>query len=118
VLAGGLLLLARLGPTTSPLGITLPLAVAGLGIGVFISPNTSALLGAAPLQRRGIASGILAAARNVGMVLGVGLAGAIFTSVLNRQGNSGMALYAALQASFIAAAAISIFALLITFLRD
>jgi hypothetical protein len=39
------------------------------------------LLGAAPLHRRGIASGILATARNVGMVLGVGLAGAIFTTV-------------------------------------
>ncbi len=58
------------------------LGLAGLGIGVFVAPNTSALLGSAPRQRQGIASGILATGRNVGMVLGVGLAGAIFTTLL------------------------------------
>jgi MFS family permease len=55
--------------------------LAGLGTGIFISPNTSALMGAAPRGRQGIASGILATSRNFGMVLGVGLAGAIFTSL-------------------------------------
>jgi EmrB/QacA subfamily drug resistance transporter len=81
IMAVGLLLLSRLG-APSPLGqVTVGLAVVGLGTGMFVSPNTSALLGAAPAHRRGIASGILATARNVGMVLGVGLAGAIFTTV-------------------------------------
>jgi len=81
IIAVGLFLLSRLGPQ-APLGnVALGLAVVGLGTGMFVSPNTSALLGAAPLHRRGIASGILATARNVGMVLGVGLAGAIFTTV-------------------------------------
>ena len=81
IIAVGLFLLSRLGPQ-APLGnVALGLAVVGLGTGMFVSPNTSALLGAAPLPRRGIASGILATARNVGMVLGVGLAGAIFTTV-------------------------------------
>ena len=61
--------------------MALALATVGLGTGLFVSPNNSALLGAAPFHRRGIASGILATARNVGMVLGVGLAGAIFTTV-------------------------------------
>jgi hypothetical protein len=40
-------------------------------------------MGTAPPHRRGIASGVLAEARNVGMVLGVALAGAVFTSVLH-----------------------------------
>ncbi len=81
IMAAGLFLLSRL-ESGSPDGqILVSLAVTGLGPGMFISPNTSALLGAAPRQRQGIASGILATARNVGMVLGVGLAGAIFTSV-------------------------------------
>src|SRR5678815_625048 len=34
-----------------------------------------------PNYRQGIAAGVLATARNVGMVLGVGLAGAVFTTV-------------------------------------
>lgn len=81
ILAGGLFLLSRV-DAQSPLSyIALSLAVVGMGTGVFISPNTSALLGAAPPHRRGIASGIMATARNMGMVLGVGLAGAVFTTV-------------------------------------
>jgi MFS family permease len=58
------------------------MAVCGLGTGIFISPNNSALMGSAPKHRQGIASGILASARNVGMVLGIGMAGAILLSHL------------------------------------
>jgi MFS family permease len=78
----GLFLLAGLGARTSLIFAGLALAVAGLGTGMFISPNTSALMGSAPKQRQGIASGVQAAARNMGMVLGIGLAGAIFTTHL------------------------------------
>ena len=80
IMAGGLLGLAQLGPS-SPLNlVALYLGVVGLGTGLFISPNTSALLGAAPRNRQGVASGILATARNVGMMLGIGMAGAILTT--------------------------------------
>lgn len=82
LLAGGLFLLSRLGPQTPWPLISAALAVAGLGTGIFISPNSSALMGAAPRDRQGIAAGVLATARNVGMVLGIGLAGAVFTSYL------------------------------------
>lgn len=82
VLSASLLLVSRLTVAT-PMGlIAAGLGLAGLGIGIFVAPNTSALLGSAPRVRQGIASGILATGRNVGMVLGVGLAGAIFTTVL------------------------------------
>ena len=84
VMGAGIFLLAMLKPDASNGAILIGLAVTGLGTGIFISPNTSALMGSAPRQRQGIASGILATARNVGMVLGVGLAGAILTSVMAR----------------------------------
>ena len=45
-------------------------------------------MGAAPRQQRGIASGVLATARYLGMVLGVGIAGAIFTTWLAGAGGS------------------------------
>lgn len=82
LLSLGLFLLSRLGHSTPLPIIALSLAVTGLGIGIFISPNNSALMGAAPHHRQGIAAGLLATARNVGMVLGVGLAGAIFNTLL------------------------------------
>ncbi len=110
ILAVGLYLLASLGPNSPYWQVAASLAVAGLGTGIFISPNTSALMGAAPPGRQGIASGILATARNVGMVLGVGLAGAVFTSVL-AGGATGTAtpagdpaIFAATRASFLVAA--------------
>jgi EmrB/QacA subfamily drug resistance transporter len=101
VLAVGLFLLSRLNQASPPTGVVLALAVAGLGIGTFISPNSNSLLGSAPRNRQGIASGLLATARNVGMVLGVGLSGAIFTTILS-QGSEGDAaiLFKAIQVSF------------------
>ena len=60
--------------------ILLALAVSGSGTGIFISPNSSALMGSAPGNRQGIASGMLATARNAGMALGVGISGAILNS--------------------------------------
>jgi EmrB/QacA subfamily drug resistance transporter len=83
VLSGGLLLLSRLGPSTPLSHVAVGLAVCGLGAGIFIAPNNSALLGAAPRHRQGIASGVLATSRYAGMALGVGLSGAIFTTMLS-----------------------------------
>jgi EmrB/QacA subfamily drug resistance transporter len=91
VLSAGLLGLSLVGPATPLAAVVLGLAVCGVGFGAFVAPNNSRLLGAAPPNRRGIASGVLAAARNVGMVLGVGLAGAVFTTVLARQGAGAVA---------------------------
>jgi EmrB/QacA subfamily drug resistance transporter len=80
ILAGGLFLLSQIGAQTPLPMVAAGLAVCGLGTGIFVSPNNSALMGAAPRQRQGIAAGTLATARNVGMVLGIGLSGAILTS--------------------------------------
>lgn len=107
ILAGGLVWLAQLGPASSIVNIIFPLAVVGLGTGIFITPNNSALMGSAPRQRQGIAAGILATARNVGMVLGVGLAGAIFSTVQSMS-SAPNALYQGITASFIVAAGIAI----------
>jgi EmrB/QacA subfamily drug resistance transporter len=84
VLAAGLVLLGLFAPHGSILMLVVALAVIGVGIGLFTTPNNSALMGAAPRHRQGIASGVLASARNVGMLLGVGVAGAVFTTILAR----------------------------------
>jgi len=88
VLACGLFLLSRVGESTPFLQVEMALVVCGLGTGTFIAPNTSGLMGAAPKDKQGIAAGVLATARNAGMVLGVGLSGAILTTILHHGGDA------------------------------
>jgi EmrB/QacA subfamily drug resistance transporter len=119
IMALGLFLLAQL-KADSPLSyVALSLATVGFGTGVFISPNTSALLGAAPLHRRGIASGIMATARNVGMVLGVGLAGAVFTTVQAQAQAAGSptATYDGIRAGFLVAVGVALLGVLTSAIR-
>ena len=103
LLAAGLLWLSRLDPRTPLIEAELALALCGLGTGIFIAPNNSGLMGAAPRARQGIAAGVLATARNLGMAMGVGLAGAIFTTALRGREEPG-ALTSAVDAGFLAAA--------------
>ena len=116
VLAVGLFLLSNIGSGTALWMVALCLAVVGAGTGTFISPNTSALMGAAPRSRQGIASGVQATARNFGMVLGVGLAGAIFTTHLAE--NSASALYRGIDMGFLAAAFVAVIGVFMSAIKD
>jgi len=84
ILSSGLFLLSHLTLESPFWMVVLGLAIGGLGTGLFVAPNNSALMGDAPRNRQGIAAGVLALSRNVGMVLGIGLTGAIFTTILSR----------------------------------
>jgi EmrB/QacA subfamily drug resistance transporter len=115
-LAGGLILLSRIGLQTPFWVVIVGLAVAGFGTGTFISPNTSALLGAAPGHRQGIASGVQATGRNLGMVLGIGLAGAIFTTHL-AQGTPD-ALFQGIDMGFLAAAVVAVVGVIMSAVKE
>ena len=118
-IAAGLFLLSRLGMDSPNSQIVLSLAAAGVGIGVFISPNTSALMGAAPRNRQGVAAGVMATSRNVGMVLGIGFAGAVFTTILSSSTQSeALAIFPAAQAAFMAAIAVALFGALVSVTRS
>ena len=71
---------------------------------------------AAPRDGQGIAAGVLATARNVGMVLGVGLAGAVFTTILARGGAHG--LVGGVQASLYVAGGIALLGAVTSFVRE
>jgi len=116
ILAGGLFLLSLIGAETGLWWVLSGLALAGIGIGAFISPNTSALMGAAPRMRQGIASGVLATARNFGMVLGIGLAGAIFTTHLAE--NTASALYQGVEAGLLAAACVAVIGTILSAIKN
>jgi EmrB/QacA subfamily drug resistance transporter len=124
ILALGIFMQSRFGPQTLPIHMAAGLAITGLGTGIFISPNNSALMGAAPRHRQGIAAGILATSRNVGMVLGIGLAGAIFTTILAQMGAGDTQtmpsplMFQAFRASFTTAAGIAALGALISLVRS
>lgn len=102
LLAAGLFLLSRLDGSSPLPQVALALAIVGSGTGIFISPNNSALMGSAPRHRQGIASGILATARNTGMALGIGISGAIFTTALAHLGSEAAgAMFSAVHYSFL-----------------
>ncbi|MGC9357678.1 MAG: MFS transporter [Anaerolineae bacterium] len=97
VLALSLFLCSSLGADSSFRLVGVTLALSGLGVAFFTTPNASALLGAAPSHRQGIASGVMATARNTGMALGVGLSGAVLNTVLRRA-----SLFEAIDGAFLA----------------
>jgi len=63
-------------PGGSVIGI---LIVIGVGVGLFSTPNSSALMGSVGESQRAIASGIMATNRNIGMSVGVGLSTGLFS---------------------------------------
>ena len=82
ILSLGLFLLSRAEAAT-PLPLLIGnLMLIGLGIGLFNAPNSSAVMSAVPSARRGVAAAILSTARTLGNTLGIGLAGAIFTTLM------------------------------------
>ena len=107
ILTISLLLLGLVDAETNSWGIVARLALVGLGTGLFVSPNNSALMGAAPPARRGTAAATLAAARNVGMVMGVALAGAVFAAALSAHGGAGAGFIPAFRDTFLVVALVA-----------
>jgi EmrB/QacA subfamily drug resistance transporter len=78
----GLLSLTQLPVDFSVADLEWRLVVLGLGQGLFMSPNSSAVLGSVPGRRIGTASGTLAQMRVVGQSLGIALSAAIVATRL------------------------------------
>ena len=76
----GLVLISQLDEHSTIFDIICRLAVTGFGQALFQSPNNSALMGAAPRELQGSASGFLATGRVFGQTLSIALAGAIFAA--------------------------------------
>jgi EmrB/QacA subfamily drug resistance transporter len=90
ILVVGFFLLSRI--TTADQGyaaIVGTLAVLGVGIGMFQSPNNSFIFGSVPREHYGVASGFIATMRTTGNSLGITLWGTIVTSGLAAHGFTG-----------------------------
>lgn len=64
--------------TAAPWVIAGHLAILGIGQGLFQPPNNSGVMSAAPRDKLGVAGGLNALVRNVGMVFGIALSMTIF----------------------------------------
>lgn len=78
VLVLGYWAMSTLDQQTNGLGFVLRMLPVGVGMGMFQSPNNSAIMGSVPRQRLGIASGLLAISRTLGQTAGVALLGALW----------------------------------------
>jgi len=65
---------------TTPLGYIVRFLPIGIGMGVFQSPNNSAIMGSASRERLGIASGLLSITRTLGQTTGIAVLGALWAS--------------------------------------
>ncbi len=79
LLISGLYLLSNIKVDSPVMHIINSLILVGVGVGIFNTPNSSALMGSVTPQQRTIASGIIGTTRNIGMSFGIALATGLFT---------------------------------------
>lgn len=104
----------RMGMHPSALALVVPLVLNGAGMGLFTSPNNSAIMSGAPPQRSGTAAGALATSRNLGMALGIAMAAAVTAARvpahLAEHLSASQAAVAAYEDAFLAAAVVALLA--------
>jgi EmrB/QacA subfamily drug resistance transporter len=64
---------------------TLWLGLVGIGSGMFNSPNTAAMMGTVPANRRGVAAGVRTMLQNTGAVISIAFVLAIVTAAVPKQ---------------------------------
>jgi len=90
LLAVGYAALRTLTTQTTALGFILRFLAVGLGMGVFLSPNNSAIMGSAPRERLGVISGTLAISRTMGQTTGIAILSSIWVNrIIALSGGSG-----------------------------
>jgi MFS family permease len=82
VLGMGCILMTFIDKDVGVWGLGLRVLPLGLGLGLYQSPNNTAIMSSAPKRHLGVASGLLALSRTLGNTSGVPLAGALFTAVV------------------------------------
>ena len=69
--------------STSTTELVIWMFIMGLGSGMFFSPNTNAIMGMVPSNKRGVAAGVRTMANNAGSVLSIAISMAIISSSIS-----------------------------------
>ena len=75
-----LFLLSNIAAHSGTLSVVLSLAIMGVGIGLFESPNNSLIMGSAPLEKQGTASAMLSTSRGIGLTIGLAISSSIYAA--------------------------------------
>jgi MFS family permease len=86
----GLIGMMRIKATTTTIELIIWMIVMGLGSGMFFSPNTNSIMGAVPIEKRGIAAGVNIMMFNAGTIISIGLALAILSSGISQEAIQGL----------------------------
>ncbi|MCL4871084.1 MAG: MFS transporter [Anaerolineae bacterium] len=121
VMVSGYLALSSLSTETTVWGFIWRYALIGLGVGIFQSPNNSAVMGSSSREQLGVVSGLLAVTRSLGQTTGIALLGTFWAGRVffyegrilpeGATGAGPLAQVNGLQDTFIAAAILSTLAL-------
>lgn len=82
----GLFFMSTLSPTTEIAGVGIRYVFFGVGSAMFQSPNNSAIMGSVPVNKLGIAGGLNALVRNLGMISGITFSVSLLSSRLTALG--------------------------------
>lgn len=110
-MAAGALALSVVPADFGAVGYVAPLAVLTSGYAVFQTANSTAVMGDVPPDRRGVVSGALGLARNLGLVTGASVMGAVFALAAAVATAPPAAVAAATRITFAVAAALVLLAL-------
>jgi len=120
VLTIGLASLSTLGINTPLWTVAVRTGLMGIGAGLFQSPNNSSVMGTVPPPKLGVAGGVVATVRNVGMVIGVALAVTLFNTryeILRQTMTEKAAFVESLSFVFMVAAGINILGIVVSAVR-
>jgi hypothetical protein len=83
ILAAGLLSMRLLSADSTYFDLAWPMLILSTGMGICNAPSTTAITGAVPLSKQGVASAINDTTREIGGALGIALAGSILAAGYN-----------------------------------
>ncbi|MAG37354.1 MAG: hypothetical protein CL878_14055 [Dehalococcoidia bacterium] len=117
----GMLVLTSVSVESSKWQVAAYLVLLGFGAGLFNAPNSNALYKAAPREHYGLLGGMRALTRNLGWVIGQGVAGALWTATVVGAGGgvaaadaSTAAMTAGFRATFFLAAGLALVGLFLS----
>jgi EmrB/QacA subfamily drug resistance transporter len=97
--------------------IVLDMAILGVGLGVFISPNNAAIMGSVSPTQSGMASGVLNMTRGTGTAVGLALTSLVFGMIAGPEHASTIAVTRGFQISALFLALVSLLSMAIAALR-
>jgi EmrB/QacA subfamily drug resistance transporter len=117
VAAAGGFLFTRVTPAHGYVPLALAMIVLDFGMGLFIAPNDAVIMNSAPSDKQGVAGGVLAMMRSVGMITGLTLAATIVQARLGAAGSGRGALTQGIQDVYTATIVLCVLATVLSLLR-